>query len=99
MGTRRGPEILELRETGNSREERYANVFARTLLTPASSVKLKFQEILAGAERLTRRHVVVLAHFLAYLMKRWLGGSKSLVLYARVLGSGLKQMVVFPMRS
>ncbi len=63
IGTRRWPEILETRETGNSREERYANVFARTLLTPANAVKLKFQEVLAGAERLTRRHVVVLAHF------------------------------------
>jgi len=63
IGTRRRPEILETREVGNSREERYANVFARTLLTPASAVKLKFQEFLAGAERFTRRHVVVLAHF------------------------------------
>jgi Zn-dependent peptidase ImmA (M78 family)/DNA-binding XRE family transcriptional regulator len=63
IGTRRRPEVLEIREVGNSREERYANVFARTLLTPASAVKLKFQEFLAGAERFTRRHVVVLAHF------------------------------------
>jgi Zn-dependent peptidase ImmA (M78 family)/DNA-binding XRE family transcriptional regulator len=63
IGTRRRPEILETREVGNSREERYASIFARTFLSPASAVKLKFQEILAGAERFTRRHVVVLAHF------------------------------------
>jgi Zn-dependent peptidase ImmA (M78 family)/transcriptional regulator with XRE-family HTH domain len=63
VGTRRRPEILETRESGNSREERYANAFARTFLTPSRAVTQKFHEILAGAERLTRRHIIIIAHF------------------------------------
>jgi Zn-dependent peptidase ImmA (M78 family)/DNA-binding XRE family transcriptional regulator len=63
ISTRREPEILHLGETENSREERYANAFARALLTPARAVMQKFQEVIAGSDRLTRRHVIVLAHF------------------------------------
>jgi Zn-dependent peptidase ImmA (M78 family) len=63
VSTRHRAEILEEHESINSREERYANAFARAFLTPAPAVKQKFKEITAGAEKLTRRHVVVLAHF------------------------------------
>jgi Zn-dependent peptidase ImmA (M78 family)/DNA-binding XRE family transcriptional regulator len=63
ISTRRQPEILRLEEQENSREERYANAFARGLLTPARAVMQKFQEIIAGSDRLTRRHVIILAHF------------------------------------
>ena len=63
LSTRRQPEILHQHEGENSREERYANAFARALLTPARGVLEKFREVTAGSDRLTRRHVVVLAHF------------------------------------
>ena len=63
ISTRRQPEILHDDEAENSREERYANAFARAFLTPARAVMQKFQEITAGSDRLTRRHVIVLAHF------------------------------------
>jgi Zn-dependent peptidase ImmA (M78 family) len=63
ISTRRRAEILEERENINTREERYASAFARAFLTPAPAVKQKFKEITAGAEKLTRRHVVILAHF------------------------------------
>jgi Zn-dependent peptidase ImmA (M78 family)/DNA-binding XRE family transcriptional regulator len=63
ISTRREPEILHLDAVENSREERYANAFARAFLTPARAVLQKFQEITAGSDRLTRRHVIVLAHF------------------------------------
>jgi Zn-dependent peptidase ImmA (M78 family)/DNA-binding XRE family transcriptional regulator len=63
ISTRRRAEILDERENLNSKEERYANSFARAFLTPSPAVKLKFREITAGAEKLTRRHVVILAHF------------------------------------
>jgi len=63
VSKRREPEILHNREPENSREERYANAFAPAFLTPARGVMQKFQEITAGADRLTRRHVIVLAHF------------------------------------
>ena len=63
ISTRRQPEVLHQDETENSREERYANAFARAFLTPARAVLQKFQEVTAGSDRLTRRHVIVLAHF------------------------------------
>jgi Zn-dependent peptidase ImmA (M78 family)/DNA-binding XRE family transcriptional regulator len=63
ISTRRQPEILHLDETENSREERYANAFARAFLTPARAVMQKFQEVTAGSDRMTRRHVIILAHF------------------------------------
>lgn len=63
ISTRSQPEILHYDEAENSREERYANVFARAFLTPARAVMQRFQEVTAGSDRLTRRHVIVLGHF------------------------------------
>lgn len=62
LSTRREPEVLELDMSENSREERYANAFARSFLTPARAVMQKFQEVTAGSSQLTRRHIIVLAH-------------------------------------
>jgi Zn-dependent peptidase ImmA (M78 family)/DNA-binding XRE family transcriptional regulator len=61
ISTRRRPEILDEHQS-NSREERYANAFARAFLTPARAVKQQFSEVTAGAARLTRRHVIILAN-------------------------------------
>jgi Zn-dependent peptidase ImmA (M78 family)/DNA-binding XRE family transcriptional regulator len=63
LSTRRQPEVLHFNEMTNSREERYADAFGRAFLTPPRAVMQKFQEITAGSDRLTRRHVIVLAHF------------------------------------
>lgn len=63
ISTRRRPEVLHFNEKEDSREERYANAFGRAFLTPARAVMQKYQEITAGADRLTRRHVIVLSHF------------------------------------
>jgi Zn-dependent peptidase ImmA (M78 family)/DNA-binding XRE family transcriptional regulator len=63
ISTRREPEVLHQDEAVNSREERYANAFARALLMPSRSVLQKFHEVTAGSDRLTRRHVIILAHF------------------------------------
>jgi Zn-dependent peptidase ImmA (M78 family)/DNA-binding XRE family transcriptional regulator len=65
VSTRREPEILRNHEAENSREERYANSFGRAFLTPVRAVMQKFQDVMAGSDRLTRRHVIVLAHFFA----------------------------------
>jgi Zn-dependent peptidase ImmA (M78 family)/DNA-binding XRE family transcriptional regulator len=62
LATRRTPEVLELDEADNSREERYANAFGAAFLMPARAVLQKFSEVTAGSEKLTRRHVIVLAH-------------------------------------
>jgi Zn-dependent peptidase ImmA (M78 family)/DNA-binding XRE family transcriptional regulator len=63
VSTRREPEVLYEGEVENSREERYANAFGRALLTPTRTVLQKFHEITAGSDRLTRRHIIILAHF------------------------------------
>ena len=46
----------------NSREERYADHFARCFLTPAREVKERFVNITAGQSHFSRRHVILLAH-------------------------------------
>ncbi|MFB9342208.1 ImmA/IrrE family metallo-endopeptidase [Aminobacter aganoensis] len=63
VATRMDVEVSEIDELENSREEKYANAFARGFLTPAQAVRQKFAEVTAGATSLTRRHVIVLAHF------------------------------------
>ena len=45
-----------------SREERYADAFARAFLTPARTVMERFTELTRGAGSLTRRHVILMAH-------------------------------------
>ena len=63
VSTRRKPEILRKNKIIGSREERYADAFGMVFLTPSRSVMHKFQEVTAGSDRLTRRHVIVLAYF------------------------------------
>jgi Zn-dependent peptidase ImmA (M78 family) len=63
LSARRQAEILLRYEHSNSREERYANSFGRALLTPARAVMQKFQEVTAGSDKMSRRHIVVLAHY------------------------------------
>jgi Zn-dependent peptidase ImmA (M78 family)/DNA-binding XRE family transcriptional regulator len=63
IGTRRQPEVYRDEKYENSRDERYANAFGAAFLTPANSVRLKFKEITAGSSHLTRRHIILLAHF------------------------------------
>ncbi len=62
VGTRQVPEILEEGEEFRSREERYANAFGRAFLTPRLSFTKSFKRFTEGSNRLTRRHVILLAH-------------------------------------
>ncbi len=62
VSCRHAPDVLETGGHGNSREERYADGFARAFLTPARTVAHRFREVTAGAPRPTRRHVILLAH-------------------------------------
>jgi len=62
FGTRQVPEILEENEQFLSREERYANAFGRAFLTPRKSFEESFRQLTAGSNKLTRRHVILLAH-------------------------------------
>ena len=62
IGTRNIPEVLEENSRFQSREEKYANAFGYAFLTPAKSFENSFRQLTAGAERLTRRHIILLAH-------------------------------------
>lgn len=62
ISVRNAPEVLHADEPENSREERYANAFGRSFMTPAGAVRQKFKEVTAGSSHLTRRHIIVLAH-------------------------------------
>lgn len=62
ISTRRAPDALHEGTPETTREERYANAFARAFLTPARAVMAQFQNVTAGAKQLTRRHIIVLAH-------------------------------------
>ncbi len=63
IATRRRPEIYQDEMYDNSREERYANAFARAFLTPTRTVMEKFKELTIGSSHLTRRHIILLANF------------------------------------
>lgn len=62
VSTRNDPDVLSDDTSEQSREERYANAFARGFLTPARALLQKFEEVTAGASHLNRRHVIILAH-------------------------------------
>lgn len=62
VSARRQPETVLLDESYSSREEIYANSFARCFLTPSRAVRQRFAELTAGQSRLTRRHIILLAH-------------------------------------
>ena len=46
-----------------SREERHANAFAQAFLMPPRTVMERFAELTRGSKTLTRRHVILMAHF------------------------------------
>jgi len=45
-----------------SREEKYADAFARCFLMPSRAVRQRFSSITAGQSHLTRRHIILMAH-------------------------------------
>lgn len=62
MGARQVPEVLEENEQFLSREERYASAFGRAFLTPKKSFEESFRQLTTGSDKLTRRHIILLAH-------------------------------------
>lgn len=59
---RRKPAVFRVEGIGTTREERYADLFARAFLTPAHTVAHRFRDVTAGAPNFSRRHVIVLSH-------------------------------------
>lgn len=62
VSARQKPEVLTDDALGTSREERYADAFARTFSMPGRPVRQRFAEITAGQTHLTRRHIILLAY-------------------------------------
>jgi Zn-dependent peptidase ImmA (M78 family)/transcriptional regulator with XRE-family HTH domain len=62
VSSRGDAEVLLEEGPEQAREERYANTFARSFLTPARAVMQQFHDLTAGASHLSRRHVILLAH-------------------------------------
>ena len=56
------PVVHYRRQRGTSREERYADAFARAFLTPSRAVRERFQALTAESGILTRRSVIRLSH-------------------------------------
>ncbi len=63
MSSRGTPTLMRADGFRKSREERYADAFGRAFLTPVRTVTQRFREITAGASKLTRRHIMVLANY------------------------------------
>jgi Zn-dependent peptidase ImmA (M78 family)/transcriptional regulator with XRE-family HTH domain len=63
VSTRREPDVLHDGSPERTPEERYCNAFARAFIMPPRALMQKFKEFTAGSPRLTRRHIIVLAHF------------------------------------
>ncbi len=62
IAARGTPTVLMSTGRPNSRIEKYANHFASAFLMPGRLVRQRFAEIVDEQTRLTRRHVILLAH-------------------------------------
>lgn len=62
VSSRRRLEVLTDQQI-STREERYATSFAPAFLMPARAVQKQFAELTAGQTHLTRRHVILMAHY------------------------------------
>lgn len=62
ISARLQPDVLTDGEHRQSREEIYADAFARCFSMPARPVRERFLEITAGQSHFTRRHTILLAH-------------------------------------
>ena len=63
VSSRGTPAIMRAAGPRKSPDERYADVFGRTFLTPVRTATQTFYEVTAGSSRLTRQHVTVLARY------------------------------------
>jgi Zn-dependent peptidase ImmA (M78 family)/DNA-binding XRE family transcriptional regulator len=62
VGTRDVPDIYEDNEETSTREERFANAFALSLLIPAAAIRRRFAEICLETDRFSPRQLILLAH-------------------------------------
>jgi Zn-dependent peptidase ImmA (M78 family)/transcriptional regulator with XRE-family HTH domain len=62
MSDRRFGDVLLENELEDTREERFANIFASALLMPAIAVRRDYQEYCTREQRFTARHVILLSH-------------------------------------
>ena len=63
ISNRNKASILRTDKTANDREKHYADAFGNAFLMPPRAVMQKLPETIIGSDKLTRRHVIVLARF------------------------------------
>ena len=63
LTARREPDVLDLNDASQSREERFAKYFAPAFLMPAPMVRRRVQEIQRDTGRFSPRHLILLAHY------------------------------------
>lgn len=64
LTARRRPDVLDLDQATQSREERFATHFAAALMMPASLVRRRVQDLQRETGRFSPRHLILLAHYL-----------------------------------
>lgn len=62
LATRREPDVLQMGETAQTREERFASSFAAALLMPAAAIRRRFDDLQRDAGKFSPRHLIVMAH-------------------------------------
>jgi Zn-dependent peptidase ImmA (M78 family)/DNA-binding XRE family transcriptional regulator len=62
VGARDVPDIYEDNEETSTREERFANAFALSLLMPAAAIRRRFAEICLETDRFSPRQLILLSH-------------------------------------
>jgi Zn-dependent peptidase ImmA (M78 family)/DNA-binding XRE family transcriptional regulator len=60
--TRTQADVVDIRATPQSREERFASAFAYALLMPASFIRRRFSELRQESGAFSPRHLILLAH-------------------------------------
>ncbi len=64
VASRNQPDVMEIGEAGQTRDERFSIAFAAALLMPAALVRRRFSDIQRDTGRFSPRHLILLAHHL-----------------------------------
>ena len=63
VSARKAPDMVDLKQGPQTREDRFATYFAMSFLMPASVVRRKFHEMRQESGRFSPRHLILLAHY------------------------------------
>jgi len=63
ISVRTAPDVVDLTVSPQSREDRFANLFAVSFMMPAAVVRRKFHEMRQDSGRFSPRHLILLSHY------------------------------------